>query len=159
MHWGLLHASRFSLCIQISHSELPSRFPIEIPLMSHPDPSCMKIRIKALRASRAPSFSLPTPRPGKPNVLPPRAGPLCPTGGSQNEKRKLRCASGRSPEGEARETAREARAEPAIPMPPPEDVFPMRKERLRGTPTRRLRPAPFFGVLFAGLSPWGSSRA
>lgn len=87
-----MHSER----IKIPALVLPS---IQI-LFMHPDPlyasrppcasgSSIKIFHQgppsgSLSCSPIPPFRLrPTPRPGKSNVLPPRAGPLCPTGGPQ----------------------------------------------------------------------------
>lgn len=133
--------SRSSSCIQtlsmhpdpLALPDLPSRSSTKVPHRDrfHAPPSPRPSLSRRLgRGSQTPS------RPGQGRHA--RQGVL------KNEKRKLRCASGRSPKGEARETAREARAEPAIPMPPPEDVFLMPGEEAPRDLDASLAPGAFF---------------
>lgn len=131
----------------LAHPDLPSRSSTKVPHRDRfhappsPRPSLSRRRGRGSRTSA---------RPGQGRHA--RQGVL------KNEKRKLRCASGRSPKGEARETAREARAEPAIPMPPPEDVFLMREREAPRDPHAPLAPGAFFAARVAGFPMGLSSR-
>lgn len=132
----------------LAHPDLPSRSSTDVPHRDrfHAPPSPRFACARRLgRGSR--TFS----RPGQGRYA--RQGVL------KNEKRKLRCASGRSPKGEARETAREARAEPAITMPPPEDVFLMREREAPQDLDASLAPGAFFAAFFLRGFPCGALLA
>ena len=154
------NASRSSraFCLPSRFSSCPSR-----------SPSCMKIRIKALRASLAPRSSLSRRR-GRGSQTPSRPGQ---GRHARQGALKMRSESFDVLLAEARRARQEkprARREPS-----PRSPCRLRrtfsrceKQRLRGTPTRRSRPAPFSAARVserseasnvAGFSPWGSSRA